>query len=164
MNQNSTSNSATAYLSRLLAQGIILMWALWLSIVSFTDFCNLLVGFGLLPTNFPASSHNLGLIYKYFKLYNLDNPTFCITVFAIINIWVLIIACLYWRALFSYYTNRTRYVYRVMQAFLANMSLFVCFLIVDEIFIQYQASHSHMNMLLYIFTSLVTFLYLLHNE
>lgn len=155
---------ATERLFRIFAQGIILMWALWISIVFLTDFCNLMVGFGLLPANFPASSHNLDWIHRFFKLYRLDNDLLCLILFSIINLWVMIIAVLYWRAFISYYTCGNYYVYRTLQAFILNTALFVCFLVADEIFIQYQAGHSHINMLLYIFTSLIAFLYLLDKK
>ncbi|KTD56004.1 hypothetical protein Lsai_2134 [Legionella sainthelensi] len=154
-------NTVTERSFRIFAQGIILMWALWISIVFLTDFCNLMVGFDLLPADFPASSHNLDWIHQFLKLYWLDNDRMCLILFSIINLWVMAIAVLYWRAFISYYTCGKYYVYRVMQAFILNMSLFVCFLVTDEIFIQYQAGHSHMNMLLYMFTSLIAFLYLL---
>ncbi|KTD61333.1 hypothetical protein Lsan_1895 [Legionella santicrucis] len=153
-------NTATERLFRIFGQGIILMWALWISIVFLTDFCNLMVGFGLLPADFPASSHNLDWIHTFLKLYRLDNDALCLILFSIINLWVMSIAVFYWRAFISYYTNKHYYIYRTMQAFILNMSLFVCFLLADEIFIQYRAGHSHMSMLLYIFTSLIVFLYL----
>ncbi|KTD10940.1 hypothetical protein Lgra_1906 [Legionella gratiana] len=156
--------AATEQLFQIFAQSIILMWALWISVVFLTDFCNLMVGFGLLPTNFPASSHNLDWIYTFLKLYRLDNDVLCLILFSIINLWVVTIAVFYWRAFISYYTHRNYYVYRTMQAFILNMSLFVCFLIADELFIQYKAGHTHMSMLLYIFTSLITFFYLLDKK
>lgn len=157
-------NKITERSFRIFAQGIILMWALWISIVFLTDFFNLMVGFDLLPTDFPASSHNLDWIHRFLKLYWLDNDVLCLILFSIINLWVMTIAVLYWRAFISYYTCGEYYVYRTMQAFILNMSLFVCFLVADEIFIQYQAGHSHMNMLLYMFTSLIVFLYLLDKK
>lgn len=154
-------NVATERLFRFFAQGIILMWALWISMVFLTDFCNLLVGFGLLPTNFPVSSHNLDWIHTFLKFYRLDNDVLSMLLFSIINLWVAIIVILYWWAFISYYTHRRYYVYRTMQAFIVNTSLFACFLVADELFIQYEAAHVHMNRLLFIFTSLIGFLYLL---
>ncbi|ARB94067.2 hypothetical protein A6J40_07605 [Legionella longbeachae] len=164
MEEDMYINTATERLFRIFAQGIILMWALWFSIVFLTDFGNLMVGFDLLPADYPASSHNLDWIHKFLKLYCLDNEVLCLILFSIINLWVMIIAVLYWRAFISYYTCGDYYVYRTMQAFILNMSLFACFWVSDEIFIQYQAGHSHMNMLLYIVTSLIAFLYLLDKE
>ena len=156
--------TGTERLFRIFAQGIILMWALWISIVFLTDLFNLLVVFGILPDNFPASSHNLDWIRSFLKVYGMDNDVLCISIFSIINIWAAIITLFYWRAFMSYFTNKNYYICRVMQAFILNMSLFLCFLIGDEAFIQYKAGHSHINMLIFIFTSLILFLYLLDEK
>lgn len=155
---------ATERLFRIFAQGILLMWALWMSIVSLTDCFNLMVEFNILPPNFPASSHNIDLIRTFLKLYSLDNNVLCMILFVIINIWAILIALFYWRAFISYYACRHYYVYRTMQAFILNLSMLVFFLIADEVFIQYDAAHIHMARLLYLFTSLIVFLYLLHKK
>lgn len=155
------ANAAIERLFCFFALGIILMWTLWTSVVFLADFCNLMIAFGLLPTNFPFSSHNLDWIYTFLKFYRLDYDVLCMLIFSIINLWAAIIALLYWRAFISYYTHRRSYVSRAMQAFILNMSLFAFFLVADELFIQYEAGHIHMNRLVCIFTSLAVFLYLL---
>lgn len=154
----------TSQMMCFLAQGIILMWALWISVVSLTDLCNLLAGFGFLPEQFPASSHNLERILYFLKHYHLNSYPLAMTIFTVINLWVFVIAIAYWRAFIAYFTDREHYVYRALTAFLINMSLFIFFLVADEIFIQYLASHSHMNTLLFITASMCVFIYLMNQE
>lgn len=152
---------ATLQTNRLLsvfAQGIILMWTLWTTVVMSTDMFCLLVAFRFLPENFPGSSHNFEYLMSFLKHYGLNTNAIGLTLFSMIVLWTIVMTIAWWMAFVTFFKNRGLYVYRALLAFLATMALFTVFLIGDEIFIHYTAGHSHMNQLLFLITTAYVFL------
>ena len=126
------------------SQMIILFWALWISVVSITDLCDFMVHLHLLPNTFPAVSGNINLVFGFLSRYDLDSIQIAYTVYTLIILSALTITLAYWRAFIASFTNKNHYVCRSVMAFLLNAGMVSFFLVIDEIFIQYEAGHNHM--------------------
>lgn len=142
------------------AFGILLLWALWATVVTITDFFSLLTALHVLPADFPAASGNFDLVIKFLKYYNIQHNLLACILFSMINVWILVISILYWKAVLTFHQQNQTSLRNTILAFMANMSLTSFFLIIDEIFIQYRFAHGHMNMLLFTLVSFLAFLYL----
>lgn len=121
-------------------QGIILFWALWFTLVALSDLANFLQTLNLLPSSFSFSSNNYKLIVKSLSFHTTPNHRLALWLFGIILLWVLLIAILFWCALFSpnYLQLKISYV-----AFLLSLAMTACFVLWDELFIQYDLEHGH---------------------
>ena len=133
------------------------MWTLWISVVTLTDLSDFMVALKLLPSTFPAVSGNLGLVFVFLKRYHLDMIPVAYTVYTAIILWAAMIAAAYWVAFISFFSNRTHYVYYTTLAFMLNAGMVGFFLVLDEIFIQYEAGHTHMLRLMAILISFLAF-------
>ena len=143
------------------AYGIVLMWALWTTIVTVTDLFDLFVQLQVLQAHFSAASGNFALVEHFLDHYRINYAPLAYTIFITINGWIGITAIVYWRAITAFHGhNQVSYARYTILGFLLNMGLCACFLIADEIFIQYAAGHSHMNRLMFMLLTFVSFLWL----
>lgn len=139
----------------ILTLGIILFWTLWSSLVALTDTINFFQALRWLPTEWAFSSNNYALVAKSVNVYATPGSLLPLTLFFLIVIWTWVIAWLFWRALFAYQVDKVSYLQKCYVAFLACFSIEALFILADEIFIQYDFEHGHMDRLGF---KLITFL------
>jgi len=122
--------------------GILLFWALWSSLAAISDLINLLQQLHIVPSSWIFSSGNFSLVLQSLSKYGWDNHLLAIFLFAIIVTWIFVVAILFWRALFAF--NKTNFLRSAYLAFIVSMAMNAFFLIMDELFLQYEFGHSHM--------------------
>ncbi|MFZ4077481.1 MAG: hypothetical protein ACOYKA_05795, partial [Legionellaceae bacterium] len=111
--------------------------------VAFTDSADFLKVLHLLPSTFRAASGNFELVLGFLKHYHLESLPLAYGVYTLIILWALLIAGAHWRAVISFFKDHSQYVHQATFAFFLNTSMVGSFLVLDEVFIQYEAGHSH---------------------
>ncbi|OGT41014.1 MAG: hypothetical protein A3F42_06780, partial [Gammaproteobacteria bacterium RIFCSPHIGHO2_12_FULL_37_34] len=137
-----------------LTLSIIAFWALWSTLVALTDVINFLQAIAWLPMDWTFTSNNFALVVKSVGMYGLQNTLLPLALFFVIVIWACLIAVLFWRALFAHH-SKNNYLQKCYTAFLACFSIEAVFILADELFIQYDFEHGHMDRLGF---KLITFL------
>lgn len=125
-------------------QGIVWFWACWSTIVLFTDSIDFLQRIQWLPDSIAFTSKNFDLVAKSLATYHWDYTPVVFILYGMIVLWSLLIASLFWRAIFAARQSLEIYLSKVQQAFWAMLLMTAIFLLADEIFIQYEFGHSHM--------------------
>ncbi len=116
-----------------LKQGIILFWAVWLSLVVVLNILDVLKHHGALPENWKFNSGNFPFMQAVVKVYGTPNPvTWVLYICAII--WEIVAIALLWSALFGFDPANLRL---VNLAFLVNLALWAMFVVMDEIFLAF---------------------------
>ena len=114
-------------------QGIILFWAVWLTLVVILNLLDVLKNTGVLSTNWKFNSGNFPFMQAVVKVYGTPNAvTWALYAGAII--WEIIAIGLLWAALGTFDPNNLRL---VNLAFLVNLALWAVFVIMDEIFLAF---------------------------
>lgn len=138
-----------------IARGIILFWAIWSLLVALSDSVNLLQHLHLLPSHWAYTSGNYDLVVQIFSLYKINNQPLFLFLYFIIVVSAWIITLFFGRAVFTSEKNSEQYLLRCYTAFLMLFAIDACFILADELFIQYTLEHGHMERLGF---KLVTFL------
>lgn len=146
--------------TRLIQHSIVLFWALWTSIVTITDAINLLQKLNLMPEHLKFTSGNYDLVLRNLSIYHLNVFSVAIFLFTVIVLWALIIAVLFWKALFYFKKNAQTYFNTTCFAFAILLAMHFVFILADEILIQYPLEHGHMARTVFIFVSFLTFFFL----
>ena len=139
---------------QILSHSIIVFWAMWSSLVAFTDSINFLQAIHRLPRTWVFTSSNYDLVVKSVSIYGL-NYLFSITCFLLLVLFAWLIAVFFWRAAFTSKSNFERYLQNCYLAFLLSFAVEAFFILADEVFIQYGFEHGHMDRLGF---KLITFL------
>ncbi len=138
-----------------ITKGIILFWAIWSLLVALSDTVNLLQHIHLLSPNWAYSSGNYDLITQLFSIYKINHQPLFLMLYFIIIVFAWIITFFFWRAALTSKKNLQYYLQRCYIAFLMIFAIDACFVIADEIFIQYTLEHGHIDRLNF---KLITFL------
>jgi hypothetical protein len=124
-----------------LKQGIILMWAVWMSLVVILNVLDALKMSGRLPQTWKFASGNFWYISEVTKIYS--TPAWINWVFFIIVIiWETVGAVLLWGAFSSF--NGSGYA-MVNAAWVVNLALWAAFIVMDEIFQAWAAEIGNSN-------------------
>lgn len=116
-----------------LKQGIILFWAVWLSLVLLLNFLDVAKNLKLLPETWKFNSGNFWFMQNVVKVYGTPNPlTWIMYISAII--WEVVAVYLLWAALGSFDPNNLRL---VNLAFMVNLALWAAFVVMDELFLAF---------------------------
>ena len=116
-----------------LKQGIILFWAVWLTLVVILNLLDVLKNTGVLSTDWKFNSGNFAFMQAVVKVYGTPNAvTWALYAGAII--WEMIAIGLLWAALGTFDPSNLR---PVNLAFLVNLALWAVFVIMDEIFLAF---------------------------
>lgn len=117
----------------LIKQGIILFWAVWLSLVVLLNLLDVAKNLSLLPQTWKFNSGNFPFMQAVVKVYGTPNPlTWVMYISAII--WEIVAIFLLWSALGSFDPQHLRL---VNLAFLVNLALWAAFVVMDEIFLAF---------------------------
>lgn len=131
----------------LLTGGIVLFWALWSTLVALTDTVDFFQAINWLPRDWAFTSHNYDLVIKSVSTYGLQHTFLPIVLFFTIVVLAILIALLFWRALFAYPFDKNAYLQKCYTAFLVSFLMEAIFILADELFIQYTFEHGHMDRL-----------------
>lgn len=142
----------------LLERGILLFWTVWATLVMLTDGIDFLQQIKVLPANLAFSSGNHALVAKSLAYYHLDMPWLTLGLYGLIVLASIVIAVLFWRALFMPTVPDERYLCAVYWAFLFKLGIDLFFMLADEVFMQYDLEHGHMNRLVFVFITFFAFL------
>ncbi len=114
-------------------QGIILFWAVWLTLVVILNLLDVLKNTGVLSTNWKFNSGNFPFMQAVVKVYGTPNAiTWALYAGAIV--WEIVAIVLLWAALGTFDPSNLRL---VNLAFLVNLALWAVFVIMDEIFLAF---------------------------
>ncbi len=126
--------------------GIIIFWALWFSLATFTNIVNFLNQFGWLAPNWRVMSHNFALIQGVVSIYSL--PQYIVTaMFITIIIWECVISSIFWLAAWQFFLSDCKKINNVNLAFTLSIFLWAGFLVAEEFFIAYQFEQLHLILL-----------------
>jgi hypothetical protein len=137
-------------------RGIVIFWAIWLSIVCATNLCDCLKGAGVLPNDWMFASGNLQFMRKVVSRYFAPEPVSMILLAGVIA-WEALAAALFFRAAFFLRSISGHVSREVTTAFAVGLALWATFLITDEFFIAYEVEATHFRLMV---AQLVSLLFL----
>ncbi|HTU93159.1 MAG TPA: hypothetical protein VMF69_23975 [Gemmataceae bacterium] len=128
----------------LLKRLLLLFWAVWLSVVFFSNLADAGKGLGLLGESWAFASGNWKLIQETTARYKFP-PAVNAILFACVILWEGAAAVLFWRAGWSF-RGRSSAGKAVYWAFTISLLLWGAFLIADEIFLVYPLESTHLRL------------------
>lgn len=146
---------------RMIKSGLIVFWAIWLSVVLASNVCDALVQLGALPATWPFASGNYAAIVKVTSRYAVPS-TVLSGLFLGVILWEGIGTVLFWRAAVVARragTGRDA----VYAAFGCGLALMAAFVITDEVCIVYDLEASHLRLFMAMLVS-VLFIELVPDE
>ncbi len=139
---------------RLLKSGLLLGWAMWLSVVTLTNVTDALKALDVLGDDFGFASGNWPYLEGTTAIH--ETPTWINAIlFGGVIGWELLGSALFWWAWLAYRRGASRSSEPVMAAFVVSAALWVAFTIVDEIFFAFDAENTHRLILVALLASLV---------
>jgi len=130
-----------------LQTGLVLFWAVWLTIVTLTNLTDALKALGLLPDTFGWASYNHALVRDTVAAHGVPAVLAGI-LFAGVLLWELLAAALLWRAWNTMRRGAPGTAPAVTQAFAVNLALWSAFLVATELFINYATAATHKSTLI----------------
>jgi hypothetical protein len=128
----------------LLKRLLLLVWAVWLSVVLLTNLADAGKGLGLLGESWSFASGNWKLLQQTTARYATPSLVNAV-LFAGVILWEGVATMLFWWAGLSYRgRNAARKV--VYLAFMTSLVLWGAFLVADEIFISYDLESPHLRL------------------
>jgi ubiquinone/menaquinone biosynthesis C-methylase UbiE len=128
----------------LLKRILLIFWAIWFSVVFFSNLADALKGLALLPDTWAFASGNFKFIKETTARYGTSGFVNGV-LFAGVIVWEGIASVLFWRAGWAFQgrnsANKALYL-----AFTASLLLWGAFLIADEIFIAYPVAGTHLRL------------------
>jgi hypothetical protein len=123
----------------LLKRGLLLFWAVWLTVVFATNLADAAKALGLLVPSWPFASGNYRFLCETTSRYG--TPAWLNGVlFASVVCWEGAAALLFWRAAWHF---QARAVYA---AYAAGLGLWAAFLVADEVCIAYAVEGTHLRL------------------
>lgn len=124
-------------------RGVLLFWALWLSIVLAGNIADGLKALKILPDTWPFASGNYLYMVKVTSIYH--TPEWIVAVlFVGIMIWEGLGAYLFWRSFREFNGIKDSGLTAVYRAFGVSLALWAAFLIADEIVLVYKIGNLQM--------------------
>lgn len=128
----------------LLKRVVLLFWAIWLSVVFFSNLADAGKALGLLGESWPFASGNWKLLQETTARYR--TPAFLNAIlFAGVILWEGVAAMLFWWAGWSFRGRRSARK-TVYMAFTTSVLLWGSFLVADEIFIAFPLESTHLRL------------------
>jgi hypothetical protein len=131
-------------LTILLKRCLLIVWALWLSVVFLSNLADAGKGLGFLADSWSFASGNWKLIDETTSRYGTPHWLSAV-LFAGVILWEGIAVLLFWRAGLTFrgtHSGRAA----VYQAFTATLLLWGAFLVADEVFIAYALAGTHLGL------------------
>ena len=130
-----------------LQSGLVLFWALWLSLVTLTNTFDALRQLGLLPEAFTFASYNFDLVRETVGAHGIGTPL-AVLLFAGVLVWELLASLLLWRAWAAMLHGAHGTAAEVTQAFVLSLALWAAFLIATEMTVNYVTAGTHKSTLI----------------
>jgi hypothetical protein len=137
-----------------LKRGILLFWALWITIVLWMNVGDLLKALGVLPSDWKLASGNLSAIEKVTSIYGVPHWLDILLLSGVI-VWQSVSSGLFWWAFRMYHTAHRRRWHAVYLAFSALLGLFGMFILMDEILHAYKVEGDHRGISVLLLSSLL---------
>jgi hypothetical protein len=137
-----------------LKRGILLFWALWISVVVAMNVGDVLKAMGILPADWKLASGNYHAIVDVTKVYGTPHWLDMVLLLGVI-LWEGVAAALFWWARARYrdgHRSRWRAVYL---AFSSLLALFGTFILTDELFHAYKVEGDHRGIAVLLLASLL---------
>jgi hypothetical protein len=130
-----------------LQSGLVLFWAIWLSIVTLTNIFDALKQLGLLPDDFTMAAYNFDLLVATIGAHGVSAWIGAI-LFAGALTWEFLGSALLWRAWNAMRRGAPGTAIEVTQAFAVNLALWAAFLIATELTVNYATAGTHKTILI----------------
>lgn len=137
-----------------LQRGLVLFWAVWLSLVAGTNVADALIQLEVLPAGFTWASYNYQLVADTIARQGMGSE-FAGILFASVITWQLVAVSLLWRAWAGLSRETPGSSPAVIQAFVVTIALFAAFLVSTEVFVTYDTATSHKLTFVSLLVSLV---------
>jgi hypothetical protein len=143
--------SSATMLSRLrfstLQCGLVLFWAIWLTLITLTNVTDAMRHLGLLAENISWASYNYSMVAE--TLGKQGIPSFvAVILFAIVIAWEGLASALLWRAWQVMRRGGDGLSAEVTQAFVVSLALWAAFLIMTEAMVSYETAATHKTTLI----------------
>lgn len=138
----------------LLKRGMLLFWALWISIVVLMNVGSALKATGVLPGDWKLASGNYAAIAHVTGVYGTPKWLDLVLLLGVI-LWESLAASLFWWALRRYWIAAPRRWHAVYLAFTSLLALFGTFILTDEIFHTYKMEGDHRGIAVSLLVSLL---------
>jgi hypothetical protein len=126
----------------LLKRLLLLVWAVWFSIVVLTNLTDAGKGLGLLDESWTFASGNWKILRETTARYKTPDVVNAV-LFAGVILWEAVAAVLFWWSAWSY-RGRNSARKAVYLAFMTALLLWGAFLVADEVFISYRLASAHL--------------------
>jgi hypothetical protein len=130
-----------------LPSGLVLFWAIWLSIVTLTNVFDAMNQFGLLPDGFTMAAYNFALVVETVGAHGVPAIIGAV-LFAGVLVWEFLGSALLWRAWYVMRQGASGTAIEVTQAFTVNLALWAAFLIATELTVNYVTAGTHKTTLI----------------
>jgi hypothetical protein len=137
-----------------LRSGLVLFWALWLTLVTVTNLTDALKQFGLLPDEWKFASYNYALVVETVGAFGVP-ASIAAALFGGVILWQVVAAGLLWRAFGVLRRGGDGQAAEVTQAFVVNLALWSAFLIATELTVNYVTAGTHKGTLLALLATLL---------
>jgi hypothetical protein len=111
--------------------GLVLFWAIWLTLVTLTNFADAMRQLDVLPSDFKFASYNFDLVKKTVGAHGIPTSVAGV-LFAGVILWELLGSILFWRAWRVMRRDGNSVAEEVAQAFAVSLALWAAFLIATE--------------------------------
>jgi hypothetical protein len=128
-------------------KGLLLFWAVWLSLVALTNLFDALRQLGALPDGWTLASYNYDLVVQTVVAHGVPVAVAAV-LFAAVIVWQVAAAGLFWRAFGSMARGRPGTSHEVVQAFAVSLALWAAFLIMTEATVNYVTAGTHKTTLI----------------
>lgn len=125
-----------------LKRALLLFWAVWLTVVFATNFCDALKALKILDADWPFASGNFKFVSDTTARYAFPTAVNGI-LFAGVLLWEGLAAGLFWLAVLRFGRGAAPFLY---PAFAAGLMLWAAFAVTDEVMIAYAVEGTHLRL------------------
>ncbi len=127
--------------------GLLLFWAVWLSLVTATNLFDAMKQLDLLPEGFTLASYNFALVVETVGAHGVPAAVAAF-LFAGVIAWEALASILFWRAWAACRRGEPGTAQEVTQAFVVGLALWAAFLIATEATVNYVTAATHKSTLI----------------
>jgi hypothetical protein len=151
------------FTDRTIPRGILLFWALWLSLVSLTNVLDALKSLRVLGPGWAFASGNFAFMASVTAKYHTPTGVNAF-LFAGVVAWEIFAACRFWHALSAHRRSGIDAEDAVRSAFTVSLALWAAFMLADETFFAFDAESTHIRIFIAQLVSLVVVRWLSRSE
>lgn len=123
-------------------KGLVLLWAIWHTLVTATNLFDALKQLGILPDGWTLASYNFELVHQTVAPHGVPVAVSAI-LFAGVIVWELLASALLWRAYAAMLRGEPGTGPEVTQAFCVGLALWGAMLIATEVTVNYLTAPTH---------------------